>query len=44
MLERLECCFDTEWYGLGLKVSDNGESWGYFGRIFEGIYFLVFRD
>lgn len=44
MLERPECCPDTEWYGLGLKVSDNGESWGHFGRVPEGTHSLAFRD
>lgn len=44
MLERPECCPDKEWYGLGLKVSDNGESWGHFGRIPEGTHSLAFRD
>lgn len=43
MLERPGYESGTEWYGLGLNVSDGGESWGHSGNTPDGTHSSVFR-
>ena len=44
MLEKPKCVSDSEWYGMGLQVSDEGQSWGHLGGVPDGTHSLAFRD